>query len=377
MLNIATRRKIIICGFKNLQMVRRKLSYTVSCNANNKSLSRAANSTSSIDNQLGSNISFTMNELNRDRYLSNRKVKSLNKRVSDNNSGIDGNIKKETGSISNVEPLFNNKTLGTNGNGKANAISVTDKNNESNNNSSSSSNGNTRTFNGLNMEDMIRMEAFFDSYQVVQDFQSSGFTEEESLLLMKYTYLKLKEKLEWLNQTYAPKVEMENEAYLFEAAHSELMFEVTNSREISLMNLTNGMIILKRAFNNLEDETSGQIKLNDDIIKMELNQFKHENNLHQKSLNLKNSDLNSRIVSDMVSGLKSEIEKFRWQITRAGIVSIMLMACCILGVYRFTKQLEATSDEADSKGPLLLPVHQQTDEESHDYEADWDEQSIV
>ncbi|GAV28240.1 hypothetical protein PMKS-001710 [Pichia membranifaciens] len=153
---------------------------------------------------------------------------------------------------------------------------------------------------------------------------------------------------------------------------------VTNSREISLMNLTNAMIILKRAFNNLDDETIAQIKLNDDIIKMELNQFKHENNLHQKSLNLKNSDLNSRILSDMVSGLKSEIETFRWQLTRAGILSIMIMAVCIMGVWNLTKKLAIGDDaEHEHKGPLLQPVHQQTDEESHDYEADWDEPVAV
>ncbi|ODQ46594.1 hypothetical protein PICMEDRAFT_34101 [Pichia membranifaciens NRRL Y-2026] len=222
------------------------------------------------------------------------------------------------------------------------------------------------------------MESFFDSYKVVQDFKNSGFSDAQSLLLMKYTYYKLQKKLDWLNQTYAPKVDLENEAYLFEAAHSELLFEVTNSREISLMNLTNAMIILKRAFNNLDDETIAQIKLNDDIIKMELNQFKHENNLHQKSLNLKNSDLNSRILSDMVSGLKSEIETFRWQLTRAGILSIMIMAVCIMGVWNLTKKLAIGDDaEHEYKGPLLQPVHQQTDEESHDYEADWDEPVVV
>lgn len=232
----------------------------------------------------------------------------------------------------------------------------------------------TRNRNGLGVEDPIRLETFFDSYKVVQEFKKSGFTDEQSRLLMKYTYHVLEEKLNWLNQTYSPKVDLENEAYLFEAAHSELLFEVTNSREISLMNLTNAMIILKRGFNNLDDETIAQIKLNDDLIKMEINQFKHENNLHQRRLNLKNTDLNSRILSDMVSGLKSEVETFRWQLTRAGILSIMIMAVSIMAVWNVTKRLGADEDtDHRDMGPYLVPVHEQTDEESHDYEADWDE----
>jgi hypothetical protein len=234
---------------------------------------------------------------------------------------------------------------------------------------------------GLGVEDNLPMEFFFDSYKVKEEFKESGFDDAESLALMKLTYSILKEKLNWINKNYSPKVDLENEAYLFEAAQSELLFETTNSREISLMNMTNGMIILKRRFNNLDNETIAQIKLNDDIIKMEINLFKHENNLHQKNLNLKNSDLNSRILSDMVSGLKSDIESFRWQLTRAGIVAIMLMAISIMGVWNVTKKLAAsgTAEESNGgkRGPLLLPVHEQTDEESHDYEADWDERVIV
>lgn len=301
---------------------------------------------------------------------------------------IDGPIK-----FINMSPVIENKEINKriipikNSKRKIQEVEDSDQINDNNFNNNNSNNNNSdkqsehkrsRNANGLDMEDIIKLESFFDSYKVVQDFKNSGFTHEQSLLLMKYTYFILQQKLEWLNQTYAPKVEMENEAYLFEAAHSELLFETTNSREISLMNLTNAMIILKRGFNNLENETLAQIKLNDDIIKMELNLFKHENNLHQKTLNLKNSDLNSRILSDMVSVLKSEIETFRWQLTRAGILSIIIMTVLIMSVWNLTKKIAALSDEEyDRKGPLLPPVHQQTDEESHDYEADWDENVVV
>lgn len=225
-------------------------------------------------------------------------------------------------------------------------------------------------------EELIKMESFFDSHAVFKEFQKAGFTDRQSMALMKYNYVILESKLKWLHSNYSPKVDLENEAYLFHAAHSELLFETTNSREKSLMDLTNAMIILKRAFNSLEDESSAQIKLNDDIIKMEINQFKHENNLHQRLLNLKNSDLNSRILSEIVSGLKSEIESFRWELTRAGILCIIVMTMLIMGTWNITKRSPPMEGE-DTKGPLLAPLHEATDEESHDYEADWDDRVNV
>jgi hypothetical protein len=309
----------------------------------------------------------------------------LNNESQDNENIIDDNDKKNNSSLSSkVSDLSKDslikaklqQQLQTQVKGiPINANTIPDAQNiDQQNNKDSEINYNSTNNNNNN----IRLESFFDSYKVVQDFKNSGFTHDEALILMKYTYFILEEKMNWLDQNYSPKVDLENEAYLFEAAHSELLFEVTNSREISLMNLTNAMIILKRGFNNLDDETIAQIKLNDDIIKMELNQFKHENNLHQKRLNLKNSDLNSRIISDMVSGLKSEIETFRWQLTRAGILSIMIMAVSIIGVWNVTKRMGEFGTDANKViGPLLLPVHEQTDEESHDYEADWDERVIV
>lgn len=400
LVNTATLQSVSYLGIQKSMVLRRTLSHCTgaglsglpgsgTCPASGRQRMRrgysssgggSSSSTSAAGGQqIAANITHTMSQINKDKYLSNAKTTL---RHSDNNKP---STLKVSNSFHNSNPILDSApsapTVATAAAGAAAAKGddgVADKPSSESKTESSVRDPIRRNSNGLDSEDVIRMESFFDSYKVVQDFKNSGFSDAQSLLLMKYTYYKLQKKLDWLNQMYAPKVDLENEAYLFEAAHSELLFEVTNSREISLMNLTNAMIILKRAFNNLDDETIAQIKLNDDIIKMELNQFKHENNLHQKSLNLKNSDLNSRILSDMVSGLKSEIETFRWQLTRAGILSIMIMAVCIMGVWNLTKKLAIGDDaEHEYKGPLLQPVHQQTDEESHDYEADWDEPVVV
>lgn len=315
-----------------------------------------------------SNMSKKIPELSNDKVLSTTPISDK----------LSGNSNSGTVSGSGSEMLFTGSKPGASGILAGGVIKTTGQTNEDQKNKFKSSIKANTNNNVLGIEDdVIKLEYFFDSYETVQRFRRCGFSDQQSVLLMKYTYCKLEEKMNWLRENHSPKVDLENETYLFEAAHSELMFEVTNSREITLMNLTNEMIIVKRGFNNLDDETIAQIKLNDDIIKMELNQFKHENNLHQKILNLKNSDLNSRIVSDMVSGLKSVIETFRWQLTRAGILSIMIMAVSILGVWNLAKRSEDPEQQGKVKGPLLSPLHVDTDEESHDYEADWDDQVSI
>lgn len=342
---------------------------------------RLITNSSKLDNPLLSNNNIIGSKIGGSNKLGlNNKIDD----IKDNDLKIDNEEIPTLSELADVKPLYETDIESKNHiKSKDNIKNIIKESKKLNN---ITKNTNTTTTNipepseKFELGDNIPMEFFFDSFKVVQEFKRSGFSDKESVLLMKYTYHVLEEKLKWINLNYSPRVDLENEAYLFEAAHSELLFEVTNSREISLMDLTNAIIILKRSFNNLNDETIAQIKLNDDIIKMESNQFKHENNLHQKSLNLKNSDLNSRILSDMVSGLKSEIETFRWQLTRAGILSITIMAILIMGVWNLNKRLALEIEEENQrsqKGPLLIPVHDQTDEELHDYEADWDERVTV
>ncbi|KAG7853313.1 hypothetical protein KL941_000363 [Ogataea angusta] len=226
--------------------------------------------------------------------------------------------------------------------------------------------------------DQIRMETFMDTYKVWKQLRNSGFSEAESEVVLGLIRTALKQKLTWLNNKFVPQVDLENEAYLFEAAHSELLVETRNYREISLTELTSSSIGLKRVFNLLQDETTSRLQLNDNSIKMILNQFKHENNLQLKRLNIKNQDLNNKIISELISGLRSEVETLRWALTRSGILAILIMAVAIMTSWNATKNLKLGDElEAAQDAPMLRQISEPADEESHDYEADWDERVRV
>ncbi|GME88256.1 unnamed protein product [[Candida] boidinii] len=226
------------------------------------------------------------------------------------------------------------------------------------------------------LQDSISVEKFIDTFQIYQQLEKSGFNEIQSEIILNLILESLKNKIKWLEYKYSPNIDLENESYLFEAAHSEILVEITHLRENSISELTNSYIYLRRLFNSLEDLSKNQNKFNSDLIKIEVKNFQHENNLHQKKLDLKNHDLNNKIISELMSGLKTDIESFRWHMTRSGIMAILLMAIAILGGWNISKNIKfnVNEDLIDNLLPILPQIHEPSEEDSHEYEADWDDE---
>ncbi|GMG04020.1 hypothetical protein B5S33_g4869 [[Candida] boidinii] len=226
------------------------------------------------------------------------------------------------------------------------------------------------------VQDLISVEKFIDTFQIYQQLEKSGFNEIQSEIILNLILESLKNKIKWLEYKYSPNVDLENESYLFEAAHSEILVEITHLRENSISELTNSYIYLRRLFNSLEDLSKNQNKFNSDLIKIEVKNFQHENNLHQKKLDIKNHDLNNKIISELMSGLKTDIESFRWHMTRSGIMAILLMAIAILGGWNISKSIKfnVNEDLIDNLLPILPQIHEPSEEDSHEYEADWDDE---
>lgn len=70
----------------------------------------------------------------------------------------------------------------------------------------------------------------FDTYSLVKDLTASGFTQEQSITVMKAVRGILTENMDMAHKGLVSKSHVENESYLFRAACSELQTEVSNSR---------------------------------------------------------------------------------------------------------------------------------------------------
>lgn len=71
----------------------------------------------------------------------------------------------------------------------------------------------------------------FDTYSLVKDLTKSGFTQEQSVTVMKAVRGILTDNMELAREGLVSKSNVENETYLFRAACSELRTEVGNTRK--------------------------------------------------------------------------------------------------------------------------------------------------
>ncbi|GME78135.1 unnamed protein product [[Candida] boidinii] len=62
--------------------------------------------------------------------------------------------------------------------------------------------------------------------------------------------------------------------------------------------------------------------------------------------------------------------------TRSGIMAILLMAIAILGGWNISKSIKfnVNEDLIDNLLPILPQIHEPSEEDSHEYEADWDDE---
>ncbi|ODV94670.1 hypothetical protein PACTADRAFT_3554 [Pachysolen tannophilus NRRL Y-2460] len=192
-----------------------------------------------------------------------------------------------------------------------------------------------------------KIERYIDTNLIYNKLREAEFTAPQSKLVLKILLTNLSNNISELRSQFANDTKLSNETYLFEAAQQEMKLELSQQRFSKLNDLAYNSIILKRIFTNIEDELFTSYKLTDNGIKLELNQFKHENNLHLKMLNLKNHDLNNKIISELVGNLKSHIESLRWQLTRSALVTILIAVFGGITGYTIVKNNEEVEEETE------------------------------
>jgi hypothetical protein len=122
----------------------------------------------------------------------------------------------------------------------------------------------------------------------------------------------------------------ENEAYLFEAACSEIRNEIQSSRGIQGAQYRTDLSRLQRDFEILSheaDELTSSLKVD---LEMEISERKSAARAEENSIQLMIQELNNRITIDLISDMKGEIEALRWQATRRGLLAVIFVAGSIL-----------------------------------------------
>ncbi|OJD17993.1 hypothetical protein AJ78_01950 [Emergomyces pasteurianus Ep9510] len=209
----------------------------------------------------------------------------------------------------------------------------------------------------------------FDTYTLVKDLGRSGFTEEQSVSIMKAIRGLLADNLEMARQGLISKSDVENETYLFQAACSELRNSLQASRNATIQAQRSQRAQLQHELDILTQRMTQELAgLKDDLKEM-FNDQKISTRELQRSLDTAIQELNYQITVSLNSDGKSEVEGLRWILTRRAALAIATSAGMIILALRYSSykhhekenaakgvaaELKATSQS--SADPSLTPI---------------------
>lgn len=170
-------------------------------------------------------------------------------------------------------------------------------------------------------------EHHFDTYSLVQDLAKGGFTEDQSVTLMKAVRLMLAMNLDLAKESLVSKSDVENETYLFRAACSELRTSLQSSRHSEIQRQRTQRAQLHHEFDILNQRVTQDML----TLREELKAMFHDRKMavqeEKQRLDSKISELNYEITVLLNSDSKSEVEGLRWVLTRRAALAIAISAC--------------------------------------------------
>lgn len=166
----------------------------------------------------------------------------------------------------------------------------------------------------------------FDTYSLVRDLSKGGFTDDQSVTIMKAVRKLLHNNIDLAQDGLISKSDVENESYLFKAACSELQSSLQTSRNSEMQRQRASRTQLQHEADILSQRLNQELAgLKDDIRGM-FNDHKMTTREQQRSIDTSVQELNYKITVSLNSDGKSEIEGLRWILTRRAALAIAVSA---------------------------------------------------
>ncbi|KAB2581205.1 MOZ protein represents a chromatin-associated acetyltransferase [Lasiodiplodia theobromae] len=183
---------------------------------------------------------------------------------------------------------------------------------------------------------------FFDTWSLVKQLTASGFTEEQSVSLMKAIRAQLNDNVELARAGLVGKSDVENETYLFRAACSELRTEVGNNRKAENERMSTQRNQLQHEVDILGQRLGQDTSHLREEVKGMFDDRKMAVRMEQKTMESKIQELNYKITVALNSDARSEVEGLRWIITRRAVTALVVVAVAILATLRFSSYMTHT-----------------------------------
>lgn len=166
----------------------------------------------------------------------------------------------------------------------------------------------------------------FDTYTLVKELGKGGFTEEQSVQIMKGIRGLLADNLTMARDGLYSKSDFENETYLFRAACSELRNSLQTSRNAEIQAQRSRRAQLQHEADILSQRMNQELTGLNDNLKEMFNDQKIWTRESQRSLDTALQELNYQITVSLHSDGRSEVESLRWILTRRAALAIGISA---------------------------------------------------
>lgn len=218
----------------------------------------------------------------------------------------------------------------------------------------------------------VRYYQYFNTYQVFDELKEGGFDDEQAHQMVGIIGDMVKDKIGDILENYFPMLDSDNEAYLFEAACSELRTEVQKMREADVNERQLEIDSFQKDMEEFEQDVNSlliDMRNNIDIL---LSERKNENDEVLKHTDIRIQEVNNSIVVDANHRMKPVIEEFRWVLMRNGLVLIFSVAVMLLGTLYLwrvkTKYLEEEKRRADEVDLNKTDLEKSMEDRMRDHE---------
>ncbi|RHZ73372.1 hypothetical protein CDV55_108788 [Aspergillus turcosus] len=191
----------------------------------------------------------------------------------------------------------------------------------------------------------------FDTYSLVCDLSKGGFTEGQSITIMKAIRTILHNNLEIAKQSLTSKSDVENETYLFKAACSELQSSLQTARNSEMQRQRASRAQLEHEADILSQRLNQELAGLKDDIKGMFNDHKMTTREQQRSIDTSVQELNYKITVSLNSDGKSEIEGLRWILTRRAAMAVATSAFMIIIFLKYYSVRKAQEAAEKKKEP--------------------------
>ena len=185
----------------------------------------------------------------------------------------------------------------------------------------------------------------FDTFSLVRRLEKGGWTQPQSITLMKAVRQILSENMTLAQQGLVSKSDVENTTYLFNAACSELRTEIQTKRKTEAERSRSERTALSHEVDILSQRMTQESATMKDELKGMFDDRKMAVRNEQRDMERKLQELNYKITIHLNSDSRSDVEGVRWIITKRAITALAICVAMILGSIKFASSVAQWEEE--------------------------------